>query len=235
MITDFFSILAGESVTVNSLKCRESSELVEVIGICNFPKEKLGILKNNTIDTTFFKRGGVYKVTDFQNLEQAIKYWFSNYKKIHNAQQAYKRILLDEDVQIVTINKFLAAMQLIEGYTQAYADEDKEIKAFEEKKNEIISKLKNEEEIELVRDGLGYSGISFRKALKDYLYKGCSCLTEISKTKFMKEKETLISDIVNDRNFYTHSSNRMSAIMKFDDLLKVSPGASSSLSNCIEL
>ena len=37
----------------------------------------------------------------------------------------------------------------------------------------------------------------------------------------MKEKGTLINDIVNDRNFYTHSSNRMSAIMKFDDLLNV--------------
>lgn len=150
-----------------------------------------------------------------------MKYWFSNYEKIYNAQQAYGRILLDEEVEIVTINKFLAAMQLIEGYAQAYADEEKEIKEFEEKKNEIISKLESEEEKELVRKGLGYSGISFRKAVKDYLYEGSKSFVEISKTKFLQEKENLINNIVNDRNFYTHFSNRISAIMSFDELLQV--------------
>ena len=89
------------------------------------------------MDSISFKRSSLYKITDFQNLEQAMKYWFSNYRKIYNAQQAYGRILLDEDVKIVTINKFLAAMQLIEGYTQAYTDEEKEIKEFEEKKKRI--------------------------------------------------------------------------------------------------
>ena len=130
IIVDFFSVLAGENVTVNSLNCTESNKMVEVIGICNFPKEKLNVLKNDTMDSISFKRSSLYKITDFQNLEQAMKYWFSNYRKIYNAQQAYGRILLDEDVKIVTINKFLAAMQLIEGYTQAYTDEEKEIKEF---------------------------------------------------------------------------------------------------------
>lgn len=128
--------------------------MVEVIGICNFPKEKLNVLKNDTMDSISFKRSSLYKITDFQNLEQAMKYWFSNYRKIYNAQQAYGRILLDEDVKIVTINKFLAAMQLIEGYTQAYTDEEKEIKEFEEKKKELMSKLENEDEKELVEKGL---------------------------------------------------------------------------------
>lgn len=221
IIVDFFSVLAGENVTVNSLNCTESNKMVEVIGICNFPKEKLNVLKNDTMDSISFKRSSLYKITDFQNLEQAMKYWFSNYRKIYNAQQAYGRILLDEDVKIVTINKFLAAMQLIEGYTQAYTDEEKEIKEFEEKKKELMSKLENEDEKELVEKGLGYSGISFRKAVKDYLYRGCNCFIEISKTKFVGEKEKLINDIVNDRNFYTHSSNTVPVTMKFDDLLNV--------------
>lgn len=220
IITEFFSILAGENITVNSLKCVDGDKLVEIIGICNFPKENLNILKNDTVDSTSFKRGAIYKITDFQNLDQALKYWFSNYEKIYNAQQAYGRILLDEDVKIVTTNKFLAAMQLIEGYAQAYADEEKAIKEFEEKKKEIISKLESEDEKELVRKGLGYSGISFRKAVKDYLYKGSKGFVEISKTKFFQEKESLINNIVNDRNFYTHSSNRISAIMSFDELLQ---------------
>lgn len=222
IMTDFFSILVGENVTVNSLHCVENDKLVEVIGICNFPKEKLNILKNDTLDAASFKRSALYKITDFQDLGHALKYWFSNYPKIYNAQQAYRRILLDEEVKIVTTNKFLASMQLIEGYTQAYTDEENEIREFEEKKDELISKLECKEEKELVEKGLGYSGISFRKAVKEYFYKGYNCLEKISHKKFVKKNEKLIDDIVKDRNFYTHSSNRMSATMNFDDLLNVS-------------
>lgn len=221
IIVDFFSIMAGEEVTVGSLYCVDNKERIEVIGICNFPKKNLNILKNNTIDTTSFKRCALYKITDFQNLEYTLRYWFSNYNKIYNAQQAYRRILLDEEMNIVTINKFLAAMQLIEGYTQAYTDEEKEIQQFEEKKRELINKLENEEEKEMVENGLGFSSISFRKAVRNYLHKGYNCFAEKSKTKLEKEKEKLIKDIVNDRNYYTHSSNRMLPTMTLDELLNI--------------
>jgi len=221
VIIDLFSVLAGESVTVNSLHCVENDNLIEVIGICNFPKDELNILRNEGIDYTSFKRGALYKITDFQNLKQGLNYWFTNYKKINNAQKAYRRILLDEEVHIVTVNKFLAAMQLIEGYAQAFENKEKEIQEFEKKKCELISKIENKEEQELIKNGLGFSGISFRKAVKDYLHKGYSCFKKISKTKFVEEKEKLINDIVNDRNYYTHSSNRMRATMEFDDLLNI--------------
>ena len=40
IITDFFSVLAGESVTINALNCVDCDKLVEVMGICNFSKKK---------------------------------------------------------------------------------------------------------------------------------------------------------------------------------------------------
>lgn len=221
MLADFFSILAGETITINSLQLIEEDYVVDVIGICNFPKENLNFLENNKIDTTAFKRCALYKISDFEGLKQALSYWFDNYSKIYNAQQAYKRILLDEEVNIVTINKYLAAMQLIEGYAQAYVDEEKEVQEFERKKNEIINKLENDDEKELLKNGLGFSGVSFRKAVKDYLHKGYNCIEVISKNKLANEKESLIQNIVEDRNYYTHSSNRKSAVMCFDDLLNV--------------
>lgn len=221
VLADFFSILAGETITINSLQFVEETCMVDVIGICNFPKEHLNFLRNDSIDTTAFKRCALYKISDFENLKQALSYWFENYSKICNAQQAYKRILLDEEVNIVTINKYLAAMQLIEGYAQAYIDEEKEIHEFEQKKNEIINKLEKEDEKELVKNGLGFSGVSFRKAVKDYLHRGYNCIEVISKNKLANEKESLIQNIVEDRNYYTHSSNRKSAMMSFDDLLDV--------------
>lgn len=220
VIADFFSILAGEIVTVNSLQFIEEDRVIDVIGICNFPKNKLNFSQNK-LDTIAFKRCTLYKVSDFEDLKHALNYWFDNYSKIYNAQQAYRRILLDEDVNVVTINKYLAAMQLIEGYAQAYTDEEKEVREFELKKNDIINKIENEDEKELIKKGLGFSGISFMRAVKDYLHKGYNCFEVISKNKLSNEKESLIQNIVEARNYYTHSSNRMSAVMKFEDLMNI--------------
>lgn len=55
------------------------------------------------------------------------------------------------------------------------------VKAFEEHKKQILSKLTEMEDIELVEEGLGFSGISFIKAVKEYLYKGINCLEEKGK------------------------------------------------------
>lgn len=51
-------------------------------------------------------------------------------------------------------------MQLIEGYTQAYTDEEKKLKEFEEKKKELMSKTwKWRRKKHRAGKGLGYSGI----------------------------------------------------------------------------
>ena len=223
LITSFFSLLCGESVTVNrlSLMEMEDSNSVEYIGVCNFPKEKLRSLDNSGIDTTSYKRVSIFKISDFPNLEKAMDYWFKYYKALLNAQQAYGRILLDEEQGLVTTNKFLAAMQLIEGYTQAYVDEVQEMKDFEKKKKDILSKLTEQDDIDLIENGLGFSSVSFRKAVKEYLYKGICCLEPISKTAFSKKSNKLLDSIVNDRNYYTHSSNRTSAQLSFNEMLDV--------------
>lgn len=81
--------------------------------------------------------------------------------------------------------------------------------------------LTDEDDIELVKKGLGFSGISFRNSMKEYLYKGSSCLNEVIRKDFLVEHKRLIDRIVNDRNFYTHSSNRTTAQMHFDEMLDV--------------
>lgn len=224
-LTSLFSLLCGETVTVNKLSVVKTAdrenESIDLIGICNFTKDKLNALDNSGIDTTAFKRISVFKLSDFDDLEKAMNYWFKHYDMLLNAQNAYNRILLDEEVKIVTANKFLAAMQLIEGYTQAYADEEKELSEFYEHKGKILSKLAEIEDVEFVENGLNFSGISFRKAVKEYLYKGVSCLEKISKSSFSKKNDALIDRIVNDRNFYTHSSRRTTAQMNFSEMLDV--------------
>lgn len=224
-ITSFFTLLCGESVSINKLTMMETedpnNDTIDFIGICNFTKEKLDALDNSGIDTTNFKRISVFKVSDFSDLEYAMNYWFEHYDPLFNAQKAYDRILLDEELRVITINKFLAAMQLIEGYTQAYVDDKREREDFEKQKRNIISKLTETDEIELVQNGLGFSGVSFRKAVKEYLYKGCNCLEDISKNAFLQKNKELIDKIVNDRNVYTHSSNRAKPQLNFNEMINV--------------
>lgn len=224
-IVSFFSLLCGENVTVNKLSVLDTdspkNSMTDYIGVCNFVKGKLHILEDSGIDSTSFKRRGIFKISDFADLKNALNYWFSHYESLQNAQKAYDRILLDEEMKIVTINKFLAGMQLIEGYTQAYADEEQELAAFKNKKKQIIEQLEKIEDKELVEAGLGFSGISFRKAVKEYLYKSSSCLQKESKTALHNKNKDLIEKIINDRNFYTHSSNRIKPQLNFDEMLNV--------------
>ena len=150
-----------------------------------------------------------------------MNYWFEHYNVLLNAQKAYERILLDEELKVVTAGKFLTAMQLVEGYTQAYTDEAQAIIDFEKRKQKILSLLTEEEDKGLIEKGLGFSGISFRKALKEYLYKGSNHFGEISKNAFFSKCNELIDRIVNDRNFYTHSSNRTTTQLSFDEMLSI--------------
>ena len=161
-MSSFFSLLCGETITINKLSIAENveikTELIEFIGIGNIVKEKLEIFDSLGLDSTGFKRSAVFKLSDFPDLEKAMNYWFEHYDAFHNAQNAYERILLDEELKVITVNKYLAAMQLIEGYAQTYADEAEEVRAFEEHKEKILFKLTEKEDIELVEKGLGFLG-----------------------------------------------------------------------------
>ena len=141
---------------------------------------------------------------------------------LYNAQQAYSRILLDEDTKIVTVNKFLAAMQLVEGYSQAYVDEKQAEKIFKKRKAEIIEKLEEQEDKDYVEAGLAMPGITFREACINFYWKGISIFSEISKETFKEQfEQSLISKVVNDRNFYTHSSKRIKPKLHFDELMDI--------------
>lgn len=226
MITDFFSIMCGEQVTINKMEIVEEEkykvDFFAYKGYCNFPRWTLTALDNSGLDTNNFKRISIFKLTDFQVLETALNYWFEHYKALYNAQQAYSRILLDEDTKIVTVNKFLASMQLVEGYSQAYVDEKQAEKDFKKRREEIIEKLVEQEDKDYVEAGLTMPGIAFRKACISFYWKGISIFSEISEEMFRNQYEkSFISKIVNDRNFYTHSSRRINPKLHFDELMNI--------------
>lgn len=46
-----------------------------------------------------------------------MNFWFEQYEDLFSDQQAYSRIIQDEELNIIPINRFLTAMQVIEGYS----------------------------------------------------------------------------------------------------------------------
>ena len=224
-ITDFFSLLCGEQVTINKLSLieenQEGIDIYEYLGYCNFKRSILSTLDNSGMDTNNFKSISIFKITDFPDLKEALNYWFEHYEALYNAQQAYNRILLDENVKIITVNKYLAAMQLIEGYSQAYADEKEAVKDFKKRKEEIIAKLQDEDDKDYIETGLMMPGITFREAIINYYLKGISIFKITNEGEFREAYKTIISKIVNDRNFYTHSSKRLKPKLDFDELMDI--------------
>ena len=211
-ITDFFSILCGELVTINSLSLFKGDEFgddeYEFIGYSNFVRPCLNLLKGNGLDSTAYLRIGLFKVSDFPDLGKALNWWFENSEKLRQAQNSYGRILLDEEVRIVTENKFLAAMQLVEGYESAANSDDDKKTQFETKKEELITKLEKADQI-FAKRYLTYSGETFRKRIRSYMYEGIEKFVDMSKSEFNKKYDKLIGEIVSERDLYTHGSTQV--------------------------
>jgi len=210
--SSLFEVLSGEIVTVNKLYIvegeGESHQKFEYIGLCNFPKKELNVFHDNSFDSSGFIRQTIFKISDFEILDSAINTWLSCYDNLQMANKAYQRILLDEDVKIVTHNRFLAAMQEVEGYANAFADESNEKAAFTLEKQTIIDSLSDEAQKNFIRKYCQFIGQSFRKSLKDFTYESLKIIKGISKSTFDKEYDDLIEAIKDDRDIYTHSSNR---------------------------
>lgn len=225
--SDLLTLLCGEIISINKINLivyqeDEKPDSYEFIGFCNFLKNQINRLDYKGFDTTSYKRLYIFKISDFLNLKSALVYWFDNYDKLYNAHQAYGRILLDEEMKLVTVNKFLASMQLVEGYAQAFDDEKDDMKRFNEDKNRVIFQLHNEDDKKFVEKYLRYSGTTFRKVLINFLFEAIIIFEKMSKNSFKSKYDNLFTNIVNDRNYYTHSSNRSVSKLSISELMEIS-------------
>lgn len=224
-ILDFFTLLCGELVTINRLILEESINdsymSHEFIGFCNYPRTHLHLLQGNGLDSTSFLRVSLFKISDFSDIGSALDFWFTHANSLSMAHKSFERILLDEDVKIVTENKFLAAMQLIEGYSSAFSDNSENLSEFNEKKAKIISQISNKEEKEFLEHNLTFTGTTFRKSVTKFLLEGVQNFERMSNSAFSKNNDKLVGSIVNERNLYTHSSNRINQSFNFLEIVNI--------------
>ena len=160
----FFEILSGEIITVNEIVFEQDKNYVKAVGFCNFPKSTLNGLQSS-FDTRKYLRKSIFKVTDFGNdIGKAIASFCDIQSECMLACEAYKQILLDEEIKISTYNKFLKVMQVVEGFQRAkiYAGENLE---FQQKKNSVLEKLNDEEDKAFLEKYTNYNGQSFRKCM----------------------------------------------------------------------
>lgn len=223
-ICSFFELISGESITVNECFLFEAmsnrDHSCELIGCSNFPKDKLNIFRKKQFDAANYLRRSIFKISDFQNLNCAFNAFFQFYESSELAVHAYQRFLLDEEMNTASANKFLAAMQLVEGFENEISKED-ELTDFENKKSEIVMRLDTDEDKEFIRTYCNYIGIVFLRRLKNFTKRSIVILNEISGKEFKSKYDNLMCQIRDSRDIYTHSSCEKKSTFSVSELQKV--------------
>lgn len=122
--------IKGEIITIEDVYLRHGEHSIKTVGLCNFPKNKLNALQSN-FDTRSYLRKSIFKISDFEDgIGSAITAFYEIQNECMLACEAYKQILLDEEIKISTYNKFLKVMQVVEGFQRAKINESEEIAVF---------------------------------------------------------------------------------------------------------
>lgn len=204
-----FEILSGETVTVLDVKMDKGSNIFEYTGLCNYPKKKLKGLSNG-LDSKGYLRKSIFKLSDWKDTGKNVIELFSELAKDNLlAMESYKQVLLDEEIKIVTYNKFLKVMQMIEGIMRTKIS-DEEKKNFEKRKKKVKKHLENQEDKDFIDNYCFNNGDNFR-----------TCLIELTKESLIilsgdacvENFNSQIDKIINDRNAYTHASKKITPIM----------------------
>lgn len=212
----FFEILSGEMVTTKKVILYQGNKQYDYLGNCNFPKDSLRCFSDPFYSRTFIRKK-LFKISDFLNgIDEAIEKmnFFIETKKL--ALEAYKQILLDEEVGISTTNKFLKIMQMIEGMERNEVAEAAQ-KEFEEKKLQIIEKLAEQEDKDFVKKYCVNNGDNFIKCLQAISKKALATLSGCSNKK-VKQYHALLDNIKNDRDVYTHASFTRNPVLSIEEM-----------------
>lgn len=214
-----FEILCGEYVAILEIDVQKGKHIFEYIGVNNSIKSRLNCLNNNS-DPKFLLRKGVFKLSDWCNDGKEVIQKFCDILENNLlAMESYKQLLLDEEVNIMTYNSFLKIMQMVEGVMRK-KELDIEKEEFNNKKEEIIGKLKITEDKEFIKKYCNDNGISFRTCLKG-ISQECICLLSGIIDGYNKIYGDVINKIINDRDAYTHASKTSRPIMTEKELRDV--------------
>ncbi len=215
----FLEILSGELISTTQVTLFEDERFFDYLGNCNFPKNNLIAFNKNKFDGRSFIRESLFKVSDFVTfLDDAANKFGILVKCKKLAFDSYKQVLLDDDVGIYTPNKFLKIMQMIEGMERSDVNEEEQRK-FDKKKEDILCKLSSEEDKKFIEKYCRNNGDNFIKCLQKITKKAIMSLSGLSNNEFREcHTHTLLCNIKNDRDVYTHASHTKNPILSSDEI-----------------
>ena len=215
----FLEILSGELISTTQVTLFKDEINFDYLGNCNFPKDNLIVFSRNKLDGRSFIRESLFKVSDFATLLDDAAHKFCILVKCKKlAFDSYKQVLLDDDVGISTTNKFLKIMQMIEGMERSDVNEEEQRK-FDKQKEDILCNLSSEEDKKFIEKYCTNNGDNFSKCIQKITKKAIMSLSGLSNNEFREcHTHTLLCNIKNDRDVYTHASHTKNPILSIDEI-----------------
>lgn len=215
----FLEILSGELITTTQVILFKDDKIFEYLGNCNFPKDNLIVFGKNEFNGRSYIRESLFKISDFATFLDDVANKFCLLVKSRKlAFDSYKQVLLDDDVGISTTNKFLKIMQIIEGMERNDVNEEEQ-KKFDKQKEDILCKLNSEEDKKFVEKYCTNNGDNFSKCIQKITKKAIMSLSGLSNSEFKEcHTHTLLCNIKNDRDVYTHASHTNNPILSIDEI-----------------
>ena len=210
----FLEILCGERISVTNIEVWIGKEMYKYLGLPMIPKERLNTFDREQFDSRGYVRRKIFKLSDFnQDIDEVICQFEKMYVEDRVAFEAYQQLMMDEELQIFTVNNFLKAMQMVEGI-ERLGDRESIEKEFKKEKHRIMKKLTDEKDKEFVKIYCNNLGETFRECLEKIVE---SCLMALSETDNSSCGD-IITKMVNDRNVYTHASHKNDPLLSQTDL-----------------
>lgn len=210
----FLEILCGERISVTNIEAWIGKETYKYLGRPMIPKERLNAFDREHFDSRGYVRRKLFKLSDFnQDIDEVIRQFEKLYVEDRVAFEAYQQLMMDEELQIFTVNNFLKAMQMVEGIERV-GDRKKAHKEFKKIRDSIVEKLSDEDDKKFITDYCDDQGEGFRE-----------CLNKITNICFMVLSGTdnsgcteVITNMKKDRDVYTHASHKNDPLLSQAEL-----------------
>lgn len=207
-------MLCGERISTTRIQVRQGKEIYKYLGQPMIPKERLNTFDREHFDFCGYVRKKIFKLSDFcQDIDEVISHFEELYIEDRVAFEAYQQLMMDEELQIFTVNNFLKAMQMVEGIKRV-GDRRKAYKKFKKIRDSIVEKLVDEDDKKFIKNYCDDHGEGFRE-----------CLDRITNNCFMLLSDTdnsnctdIITNIKKDRDVYTHASHKNVPLLSQEDL-----------------
>ena len=210
----FLEILCGERISTTRIQVRQKEEIYKYLGEPMLLKERLNTFDKEHFDSCGYVRRKIFKLSDFhQDIDEVISQFGELYIEDRVAFEAYQQLMMDEELQIFTVNNFLKAMQMVEGI-ERLEDRQKIDKEFKKDKHRVMKRITDEKDREFVKKYCNNLGETFRECLERIIKSCLLVLSEIDNFCC----EDIITKIVNDRNVYTHASHKNAPLLSQEDL-----------------